>query len=116
MSTDYGTDVSTYPDLDATFAILSGPRVVAENVARRLEALLRGALNADFTAIAKSAVTAAIQAEAAEDERVLDATAVVSHLDETLTASVSLTLIEGETFSLVLSVSAVTVEALFGDT
>ena len=35
MATDYGIDVSTFPDLDPTFGLISGPRVVAENVARR---------------------------------------------------------------------------------
>ena len=31
---DYGTDISTLPDLDPTFTPISGPRVVAESLAR----------------------------------------------------------------------------------
>jgi len=39
MATDleYGADVSTYPDLDATGRFITGARAVAERVVRRLE-------------------------------------------------------------------------------
>lgn len=112
--TDYGTDVSTYPDLDATFGLITGPRVVAECVARKLEVILHGALNADATPTSIRAIQVAIQSAATEDERVLDASAAVAHLGEALTASVSLALIQGETFDLTLRISDVTVETVFG--
>lgn len=31
----YGTDISTFPDLDPTFTLITGERVVAESIARR---------------------------------------------------------------------------------
>lgn len=115
--TDYGTDVSTVPDLDATFGLISGPRVVAENVARRVEEVLQGALNADLSTQELAVVRAAVAREAREDERVLDASAVVvlNAQTKTLTVTVSIEPIEGEAFDFVLAVSDVTTEILLGD-
>ena len=114
MSTDYGTDVSTYPDLDATFGILSGPRVVAENVARRLEEILRFTLNAEVTPLTIRVLEAQARQVALEDERVSNATSTATYANKTLSVSVRLLMIEGETFDFVLNVDQVTTELLFG--
>lgn len=120
MATDYGTDVSTFTgfgcDLDPTFATISGPRVVVEQVARGLVDVLQGALNATMDAQAIRVVTAAVENTATQDERVLDATAIVTFNfnTKTLSVSVKLDLVEGEVFSLVLNVSAVSVDVIIG--
>ena len=112
---DYGIDVSTFPDLDATFALISGPRVVAENVARRWEVLLQGAINARMDAQGIRVLQAALRKEALDDERVLDADVRAALASPVLTVSASLALLTGETFSLVLNASAVSVEVLIGN-
>lgn len=115
--TDYGSDVSTVPDLDATFALVTGARVVAENVARRCEEVLQGALNADLSPQDLNVVAVSVAREAREDERVLDASASVqlNATRKVLTVKVSLALIEGEVFDFVLKASDVTTEILFGE-
>lgn len=113
---DYGTDVSTYPDLDATFGAISGPRTVAESVARSLETLLQTALNADLSPVDVAVISAACRREALRDERVIDANVTVTVLtaSESIRVTAALDLIEGESFSLVLNVSAVTADLLLG--
>lgn len=118
----FGLDVSCYVngDLDATFAPMTGARVVAEAVARRLETP-RGSLadDPDFgfdvisllndgaspTRLALSA--AAIAAEAEKDERVLsaDTTVVFDAGARTLRIRIALVTSAGP-FPLVLDVSA----------
>lgn len=115
MSTDYGTDISTYPDLDATFGLISGPRVVAECVARRVEVLLHGALNADLNARELRVVQASVHSLATQDERVQDAEVTASLLAGGLfQVKIKLSLVEDETFDLTLRISDVTVETIFG--
>lgn len=113
--TDYGSDVSTYPDLDATFGLITGPRVVAECVARFQEQVLRGALNADLGPRELRVVQAAVRNAATDDERVQDAqVSVVLLSGGVLRCSTKLVLVEGETFDFVLAISDVTVETVFG--
>lgn len=113
--TDYGTDVSTYPDLDATFGLITGPRVVAECVARFQEQVLRGVLNADLDPRELRVVQAAVRNSATNDERVQDAqVSVVLLSDNSLRCSTKLVLVEGETFDFTLTISDVTVETVFG--
>lgn len=113
--TDYGTDVSTYPDLDATFGPITGPRVVAECVARRQEQVLRGALNADLSPRDLRVVQAAVRNAATDDERVEGASITVELLaGGVLRCATKLALVEGETFDFVLQISDVTVETIFG--
>lgn len=116
MATDYGTDISTFAgvgcDLDPTFALITGPRVVLEHVARGLVGELRGALNADVDNARLLVIKAACERVATDDERVLSAEAEVTFLlgQETAAVSVRVDLVEGETFTLVLQVSAVTAD------
>lgn len=115
MATDYGTDISTYPDLDATFGLITGPRVVAECVARLQEQVLQSALNADLGPRELRVVQATVRNAATDDERVQDAdVSVVLLSDGSLKCSTKLVLVEGETFDFTLQISDVTVETVFG--
>lgn len=83
MSTDFGTDVSCVTDVDPRCAVVSGRRLLAEAVARRL-ITPRGRLigdpnygtditdyiNDDVSKTNLAAMRAAIIAEARKDERV----------------------------------------------
>jgi hypothetical protein len=130
MAVDFGTDVSTYVggDLDPTFAVISGRRVVAEAIARRLEtrrgALLRDPnygtdlrawLNRDFVGSAATLfrLKASVDREAEEDERVLSADATVTYEPafQKLRIAIAIETAEGP-FELVLAVSAVSVAIL----
>lgn len=131
MATDYGTDISTFAgvgglvDIDPRFPLISGPRVPLEHVARRLMTMsgtLPGGQDGgfDLTTMAgkrMSAVTikraeARIAAEAARDQRVRSAEARIEQVSQDrFRVRVSVRLVDGP-FSLVLSVSSVTVELL----
>lgn len=80
---DFGTDVSTIPDLDPTFTLISGPQVVAQSIARRLTTPrgdlafhpdygidLRMWLNEAMTPQAIAECSQSIEAECRKDERV----------------------------------------------
>ena len=88
--------------------------LVAENVARRLEEILRFTLNAEVTPLTMRVLEAQARQAALEDERVANATSTATYANKTLSLSVRLLLIEGETFNFVLSVDQVTTELLFG--
>lgn len=91
VTDEYGSDVSTFPDLDPTFKPLTGQRAVAEAVARRwitpLGSLaydetygedIRALLNAQIDSPRIQAIRAALVAQATADERVLGATVDLS--------------------------------------
>lgn len=95
---DLGSDISTFPDLDTTFSLISGRRVLAEAVARRLitpkGALwkhpsygcdLRRYLNAVMTTQRLSQVKQEAEAQAEEDERVLACESTVKFDDASKT-------------------------------
>ena len=115
---DYGTDVSTFPDLDDTFAQLSGPAVVAQHIARSLADSrygvdLRQWLNDDFDAAKVFELEAAIEGQCLDDERVASATVTVTQPDMySLQVTIQLSLLTGQTFAMVLQVSQVSVELL----
>jgi phage baseplate assembly protein W len=123
---DYGTDISTLPDLDPAFALITGTRVVAESLARIFVTPqgsdewhpnygrdLRRFLNAPMDV----ATLAQVQAEAEEgallDERVADATATASFepLSGRLILRVEATLAGGP-FLLVLAIGDVSTTIL----
>ena len=121
VTDEYGTDVSTFPDLDPKMLPITGQRAVAEAVARRwltpLGALvydpnygedLRSLLNAPVDSARLQAVRAALQAQATADERVLNATVTLttsgSAAGLTVTVRGQLFTAAGP-FSLVLTVS-----------
>lgn len=129
MAIDYGTDVSTYPDLDPLFQIISGKQVLAEALLRRYQTPRGGLwydpdygldirlwLNESFDTDSASLdrLAASIEAEAMKDERVGAASVAVelnlatSYL--TITARVQPR--DAVAFELVLGVSRLTVELL----
>jgi phage baseplate assembly protein W len=123
---DFGSDISTFPDLDETFSPISGRKVVAEAVARWLSTPrgsmpfyptrgidLRQWLNARMTDSAAFALTSNVEAECEADERVLRATATVAFEPATtsMRISIDLELADGP-FKLVLWVSQADLQIL----
>lgn len=131
MAVDFGTDLSTFvrgagaPDLDPTFTVISGRRVVQEAVARRFITPrggllddpnygldLRALLNTKYSQRDLFILREKISAECRKDERVDGARVTVApKANGDLTITISLTTSAGP-FELALSVSQVTVELL----
>ena len=128
----FGTDCRTFlggaPDLDPTFALWSGKDIVAEACARRLMTPrgtlvgddaygtdLRGYLSARITNVVRARIVSYVEAECRKDERVEAAKVVESVLptpaDPRMVLRIAV-VAGGSGFDLVLSVSALTVEAL----
>src|SRR5690349_16156686 len=91
MATDFGSDISGFPDLDPTFSLVSGTTALAQAIARRLESPrgslwyapdygtdVRGRLNDAFTASGLHALQSDIEAECEKDERIRHASATVT--------------------------------------
>lgn len=126
MAIDYGTDISTFSDLDPSFAPIVGKRVLAEAIARRLSTRrgglpydlnygtdVRSWLNESMSTDAASRCAQACEAEASKDERVYSADAQVTFELATSRLTIRMSVQSGEgPFALVLSVSAVSVELL----
>ncbi len=121
---NYGTALSCVSDISAESRTVTGNRVVAEAIARRLMTP-RGRLigypnygydltqfvNADVGPRELAAMRAGIVAECLKDQRVAGATADVTLASDVLTVTIKLDAALGP-FSLVLSVTALTVELL----
>lgn len=120
-SPNFGTDVSTVPDLWADMRVTSGTRLVSECVYNRYRTprgSLKDDLNCgydlsqllddDINTSDLGSITAKVQAEAVKDERVQSCAANVT-LDASgdLTVTIACTTALGP-FSLVLGVSSVT--------
>lgn len=125
--TDYGSDISTFPDLDGTFTPISGTRVVCEAIARRLSTPrgsllgspnygvdLRAWLNEAMDAESVAALQRLARAELAKDERLAGVVVAASFDFEssTLTLQISADLVTGESFSLVMTVGKLTISML----
>lgn len=118
---DFGIDVSTYllnddgePDLDPTFTLMSGERVVAEAVLRRWEdhGALRELLSKRVSTNDLLELRGAMAAEAERDERVFAARVELEATgDRSLGISAEIDTADG-TFELVAAVSDVTIELL----
>lgn len=121
-----GIDVSTYVDgdLDPTFALITGPRVVAEAIARRLQTPrgglprdpsygtdLRAWVNASLSPARLAALRAAIAGEASADPRVEDVDVEFIQSGSSLRISITGTCAAGP-FDLVLDAADLTVEQL----
>jgi hypothetical protein len=118
MLPEYGTDVSTYPDLDDTFAPLSGIRVIAQAMARSLEDAqygvdLRQWLNESLEAADIAHLQQTIESQCLRDERVQDVSVVVAQptLYE-LRIAIDIEPSQQGPFRLTLKVTALTVELL----
>lgn len=125
----YGLDLSCISDIDPGFRTVSGRRLLAEAIARRLitprgQLLddpnygydLTGLLKADISTQDLARISSLVEAECEKDERVVSATATVTLQVPTAPSSglfVSVLLQDGSgPFPLVLAVSAVTVQLL----
>ena len=125
MADDYGIDVDGVDDIDANTTMQTNTRLVlAQSLARALQ-MPRGALwyapdeGYDIRSIIAdtgpdpSAHEQAIEAQCLKDERVKNAVCEVNEVTSgEWEVSVAITPVTGETFQLVLSVTAVTVEVL----
>lgn len=126
MTTDYGSDIVAIPDLDPTFSPVTGPRVVAQAIARRLSTPrgslpfypnygidVRDYLNERITVGSLAQIRRDVESECMADERVRSADVSAAHNTETgeMRLTVSGTTLDGP-FSLVLGVSAVSVTLL----
>lgn len=126
---DYGSDLSCVSDLNPHMGVVSGLRLVAEAIARRLQTP-RGALvddasygydltdqlNSDLSASDLGVIGASVTAECRKDQRILNASTVVTFSTDPsrpgeLDVTISLTTRAGP-FSLQLAVSQVTVSIL----
>lgn len=123
---DFGTDISTFPDLDLTFTVISGPRVLGESIARRLSTPygafpwapdygldVRQLLGAKFDPAGVDLWRARITAEVEKDERVTSAAVTLTLAPDRLSASMAINIIAAdEPFRFVLTVDQVTVQLL----
>lgn len=119
-------DVSTYPDLDPAFGLLSEQAAIAQVCARRLETP-RGSLrrhpsfgfNVRAYALAKidertrTMLRAEIAAEVVKDQRVRSARVTVEHANHVLTIKLELVTAQGP-FTLLLAADQVSVRILRG--
>ena len=121
MPTDFGSDISTFPDLDPTFTLITGNRVVAEAIARRWTTSAgtylpdpsygwnaTQLLNVELSPVAQSSAINALVSEALRDERVIACTVGISSDGSgNVLLTGSITTASGP-FALVLQIGAVT--------
>lgn len=128
MSSPYGSDVSCTLDIDPYFTIVEGPEAVAQALVRRLVTPaggliddpdgtygydLREMVNRSLNQAERLELDARIEAQCLLDERV-DSVDVDTTIEaESLTVGLNVTLVQGETFSLTLTASALTFDAVY---
>lgn len=132
--TNWGSDVSSFvvndegvADLDPYFRIITGPRVVAEAVARRWTSPhgslfwdpdagqdVRDRLNAKLDPSQLDELAASLAAEAEKDERVLRCGVLVTYeqASKRLRIRAAITLSDADSFEFVMSIDAVTAAVL----
>lgn len=117
---NYGLDVSTYPDFDATGRSISGARVLLEQLLRLVETEtglldyeveqetidLLDCLSLDMSESDLAALGSKIESIWTSDERVVSASIVVSMVGEEMLLTGSVTPVDGDGFDLVVSASA----------
>lgn len=123
---DFGTDISSTPDLDPTFTLICGNRVVGEAITRRLTTPrgtlafypdygidIRLWLNESMDAATLAECAQAVETECKKDERINSIKSEVSFIYATgrLQISLAVTTSDGP-FRLVLEVSKLSVEML----
>ena len=120
-TTDFGTDVSAIPDLDPTFAVISGPQALGQDCVKRLSCAytfyatnatldLRTALSSKVTDQTLYALKIQIENVLSQDERLQSVSAALDFTLATQTLAVTV-LLQTATgpFQLVLSVTPATV-------
>lgn len=126
MSADYGTDIGCFPDLDTSFATVSGQRALAEQILRSIttDGLfydpafgrdIRRYLNADLPNLPNllSQIAKEVETQAARDERVdsADVAATYDVASQTLKLTITVAGADGP-FQFVVGVSSVTATLL----
>lgn len=127
MAADYGIDVSCVSDLDETFRVVEGKRLLAEACVRRLTTPrgmllddadygtdLRELLNDAFTARTMALTVSQIRSELEKDERVVGVKVpIIEYFTSTRTLHLGIE-VEGreESLTLVVDISAVSVTLL----
>ncbi len=123
---DFGPDVSTFPDLDPMFEIVTGNQVIAEAILRRLTTTREGLfydsdygldvrawLNESLVPKRLYLLQRQIEAECEKDERVLSADATISLNPEAHRMTVFLVVdTSEETFKLTLGIDQVSASIL----
>lgn len=126
MSTDYGTDISDFPDIDPMMPEFAGRLILLESMYRRLTTPrgsvfydlnygynIRELLGESFGPGDLELIQAEISRECLKDERIVSAQAKCKYKATTGQLLIALTLQDGDgPFALVLSVDKVTVEVL----
>lgn len=114
--TDYGTDISTFP-FDMSFTIISGPRVIAEHVARwwldRRGGDLMSYLNAPIKDSTLSIIKGKLEASALLEEGVVSCSVSVDSDGRSIVSRGVITLADGVKLSLVLTIPEVTLETIY---
>lgn len=128
MTTDFGTDISCYPDLDPSFAEISGPQVLAESTIRRWQTIrgecaddpdagddIRTKINRPWLRKSAYDLKLALEREAEKDERILSCSVRLELKDgssgKEIQIDASFDTLEGP-FTLTTAVSAVTSQFL----
>lgn len=125
---DFGTDISTFPVPDTSFSTISGFRVLAEALARRLMTArgllpfhpdygvdLRSLLNESVTDDVLSQAKAAAVQELLQDERVQDVSGTLTFDASTSRLAFSFQVVtDAGPFSFVLALSQVRTELYLG--
>jgi phage baseplate assembly protein W len=126
MATDFGTDLSLWPDIDPSGATVSGFTCLAQALLRRLTTPrgglfydpgygtdIRGYLGESMTNASAGSIQNAIEREITQDERITSAvvTATINLLASIIVVHITLQTALGP-FTLVLAVSSVTVTLL----
>ena len=136
MPTDYGSDVSTYQDINSgiadlnpNFTVIRGPRVVVERVARKLitptGSMLKAGWGYDLRAVLQASLTSAqigqlrgiIADQIREEPEVSDASVDIDYTLQLkrLAITAIITLIGGEIFPLVFVLTPGNVQVVVGD-
>lgn len=121
---DFGSDISTLPDLDPNLGLVTGNTAVAEACYRRLMTprgsyswdptyglYIRGMLNETMSDQRIATWQREIANELEKDERVLNANATITRNGTSIAISIEILTANGP-FSFVLGVSSVTVSIL----
>ncbi len=125
MAVDYGLDLDWAADLSKTAGTVTGTKLLGQAVYRRLvtargSALdcpddgldIRELLSLPMTTAQLAAVPGLVRQEIVKDERIQDATIIVTKLADGFDLAIRLTPAEGPDFELTLGVSAAAVKLL----
>lgn len=123
---DLGLTISCLGDLDPSFAMVSGRRGLAQEIANRLISPrgsylpdpeygfdVRAFLNESIGIGEIFRIESGVESEALKDERVDDADATVTYIESSASLRIELRLVDGQgPFDLVISIDALTVDLL----